>query len=593
MSTKLQSTLSIHKLKPFGVKLTNVNLQSSEQCDRIRELLYENGVIIIPAEGADRDAEPIQADESLLKLAELFGKVENYHPVNEAKDTEGKVQILETMGNTGIPADSFLFHSDMSWRVNPSCASVLCGNILPPSGGNTCFQSANQLYRNLSTELQEQLHSMSALHSLKRGYARVNRPDDVQNDIKSIHPAVIKHPHTGVPLLYLNPNFTVSLVGMSEQESDDLLNRIFKEASRPDQVLSHSWNPGDVVIWDNFGVQHLARADYEGLLRMHRVVAHNPHLRTERYLGETGHVNKAIKNIQYYLKQDDNHAGYQEWALRYEQDVNQAGYKIPQLATDILVQHLSTDGETDEPQILDVAAGTGKNALLLMQNHDLTNLEAMDISTGMLFEARRRELYRKYHVQNANQSLPLPSGKYDALLCVGGLSASQIKAKPALEEFIRVTKNGGLVVLSMREAANEYSAEVDRLVSAGLAEMVQEYSFIGIETNQDVRHRIVVLRSRSRFNEDSKQAAQYQEARNPFGDKDILNFIRPGDLVLDGGCGTGQHARHLATVASQVVGIDTDAERIAIAKKHCCDLKNTTFEVASITKLPFEHGFSW
>ncbi|NEO66556.1 MAG: TauD/TfdA family dioxygenase, partial [Moorea sp. SIO4G2] len=163
---KTLSTLGVHQLKPFGVKLTKVDLNSPEQCDRIRELLYENGVVIIPPDGGSFGDQPIQADASLLKLAGLFGKIENYHPVNAPKDSTGKVQILETMGDTGIPADSFLFHSDMSWRVNPSRASVLCGFILPPSGGNTCFQNTNQMYRNLSPELREQLHGISALHSL-------------------------------------------------------------------------------------------------------------------------------------------------------------------------------------------------------------------------------------------------------------------------------------------------------------------------------------------------------------------------------------------------------------------------------------------
>ena len=583
---KTLSTLSVHQLKPFGVKLTNVDLNSPEQCDRIRELLYKNGVVIIPADGASVGAQPIQADVSLLKLAGLFGKVETYHPVNEAKDSAGKVQILETMGDTGIPADSFLFHSDMSWRVNPSRASVLCGEILPPSGGNTCFQSANQMYRNLSPELREKLHGINALHSLQKGYARVNRPDDVTNDIQSIHPAVIKHPDTGVPLLYLNPNFTVSLVGMSDRESTELLNRVFEEANRPDQVLCHSWTKGDVVIWDNFGVQHLARADYQGLRRMHRVVAHNPYLRTERYVGETGDVQEAIGNIERYLKQDDNQAGYEEWALRYEQDVDRAGYKIPAIATDILAQYLHKLVQTEKPRILDVAAGTGQNALLLMRNHGLTNLEAMDVSTGMLFEARRRELYRKYHVEDANQPFPMPECQYDAVLCVGGLSASQIRSKPALEEFIRVTKDGGLVVLSMREAESEYTAEVSRLVTAGVAEVVREHSFVGIETNEEVRHQIFVLRSLGDDNSD--QAAQYNQARSPFGVQEILGFVRPGDVVLDAGCGTGQHARYLAEVASNVVGIDIDSARIAIAQEYCQDLDNASFEVGSVTKLPFE-----
>ncbi|NEP00538.1 MAG: methyltransferase domain-containing protein [Symploca sp. SIO2E9] len=489
------STLLVSKLKPFGAKLTNVDLDSLEQRNRIQELLYENGVLIIPADGASVGAEPIHTDASLLQLARLFGKIENDHQVNESQDTADRVEILETMGETGIPADFSLFHSDMSWRVNPSRAKVLCGCILPPNGGDTRFQNANLMYQNLSPELRGRLHRVSAIHSLKGGYAQANRLDEVQKDMTSIHPAVIKHPETGVPLLYLNENFTIGLVDMPQQESTALLKRVFEAATKTDQILSHSWRAGDVVIWDNLGVQNLTMADYQGLRRMHQVVANDPHLRTERYVGDTGQVDTAMQNIEYYLKQDDNCAGYQEWALAYEQDVNQAGYNIPHIATDILAQHLGDHSNEKTPLILDVGAGTGLNALHLMRNHGLTNLEAMDISTGMLFEARRRELYRVYHVADSNQPLPMPSCQYDAVICVGGLSASQIQAQPALEEFIRVTKEGGLVVLSMREAESEYLDEVSRLVAVGVAEVVKDYSFVGIEANQKIRHQIFVLRA--------------------------------------------------------------------------------------------------
>lgn len=493
MTIQYLSSLEASKLKPFGVKLTNVNLDSLEQCNQIRQLLWNNGVIFIPAGAASVGAEPIHSDASLLKLGALFGQLENYHPVNESKDTAGRVQVLETMGDTGIPSDSFLFHSDMSWRVNPSRASVLCGSILPSLGGNTCFQSTNQMYNRLSPELKEKLQGINAIHSLKGGYTRVNRPDDVKNDIQSIHPAVIKHPETGVPLLYLNENFTVGLMGMSEAESTALLKRVFEEVNNPNQILSHSWTPNDVVIWDNFGVQHLARADYEGLRRMHRVVAHDTHLRTERYVGETENVNAAMQNIEYYLTQDDNCAGYEEWAVRYEQDINRAGYNIPRIATDILAQHLNVHDHDSEPRILDMAAGTGINALHLMQNHSLTNLEAMDISTGMLFEARRRELYHAYHVEDANKPLPMPSCHYDAVLCIGGLAANQIRPQPALEESIRVTKNGGFVVLSMREADSAYIDEISRLVETGVAKVAKKHSFVGIKANEKIHHCIFVL----------------------------------------------------------------------------------------------------
>ncbi len=491
----LSTNLSVHQLQPFGVKITNIDLDSPEQCDRIRQLLYENGVVIIPVGASSMGAKPIDSDGSLIRLAELFGKVENYHPVNESEDEAGKVQILETMGDSGIPSDSFLFHSDMSWRVNPSRASVLCGKILPPFGGNTCFQNANQMYNRLSPELKKQLQGISAIHSLKGGYTRVNRPDDVQNDIQSIHPAVIKHPETGVPLLYLNENFTVGLVGMSEEESNALLKRVFEEANHSDQVLSYSWTVGDVVIWENLIVQHLAKADYDGLRRMHRVVAHDPYLRTERYIEDSGQLEEALGNIEHYLKLDDNCTGYEEWAMRYESDIEKAGYNIPLTATDILAKHLEVHNIEETPRILDVAAGTGKNALHLMRNHNLTNIEAMDISTGMLFEARRRQLYRAYHIEDANKPLPMSSNQYDAVLCIGGLAPNQILPKPALSEFIRVTKKGGIVVLSMRENDSEYINEVHQLVEVDKAEVLQEFSFVGIEANQKVIHKIFVLRS--------------------------------------------------------------------------------------------------
>jgi len=584
---QLLSTLSVSQLKPFGVKLTNVDLDSPEQKDRIRSLLFENGVLIVPAEGAKAGNIPIYQDESLLKLAEIFGKLENYHPVNESKDVGGRVQILETMGDTGIPADSFLFHSDMSWRVNPSRASVLCANILPPSGGNTCFQNANLMYRSLSPELKEKLHSMSAIHSLKGGYTKVNRPDDVKSDIVSTHPAIIKHPETNVPLLYLNQNFTMKLVGMSEQESAELMKRVFEEASTPDKILSHSWSVGDVVVWDNLGVQHLAKADYEGLRRMHRVVVHDPKLRVERYVGETANIDEATENIEHYLKQDDNLTGYDNWAVRYEHDVSQAGYNIPRIATDILAEHLATSSNGKSLKILDVAAGTGLNALHLMQKHGFRNIEAMDVSTGMLFEARRRELYRAYHVEDGNKPFPMVSNDYNAVLCVGGLAANQIRSQPAISEFLRVTKAGGFVVFTMRAADGEYTEELRRLTAAGLAEVIHEESFVGIEANEKIHHQIFVLRVTDNNGEEG-QAVKYNEARRPFGVSEILKFVRPGDVVLDGGCGTGQHAQHLATVANRVVGIDIDAARIAIAKEHYQELDNVSFEVGCVTKFPFE-----
>lgn len=93
-------------------------------------------------------------------------------------------------------------------------------------------------------------------------------------------------------------------------------------------------------------------------------------------------------------------------------------------------------------------------------------------------------------------------------------------------------------------------------------------------------------------NDSDGLANHYNQARSPFGVKDILSFISPGDVVLDGGCGTGQHTQYIAEVASRVVGIDIDPARIAIAQNSCRNLEKVSLEVASVTKLPFpDHSF--
>ena len=74
----------------------------------------------------------------------------------------------------------------------------------------------------------------------------------------------------------------------------------------------------------------------------------------------------------------------------------------------------------------------------------------------------------------------------------------QIRAQPALGEFIRDARDSGLAVFSIRKAHGEYIDEVHRLAASGVAEVIDEQSFIGIESNEKIRHRIFVLRARAK-----------------------------------------------------------------------------------------------
>ena len=69
------------------------------------------------------------------------------------------------------------------------------------------------------------------------------------------------------------------------------------------------------------------------------------------------------------------------------------------------------------------------------------------------------------------------------------------------------------------------------------------------------------------------------------------NFVKPGDRVLDLGCGTGRHAIELAKRGCQVHGVDFASGQLEVARAHAEGLSNLTFEQADILKYRPSGGY--
>ena len=137
-------------------------------------------------------------------------------------------------------------------------------------------------YQGLSDNLKNKLSKMHARHSSRHvfGKIRSQKNDDTVGRIKnpdsatqdSIHPVITTHPETGKKILYVNPTFTTGFQGWSDEESEPLLNFLFKHASRPEFSCRFKWEVGSVALWDNRSTWHLAINDYHGERRlMHRI----------------------------------------------------------------------------------------------------------------------------------------------------------------------------------------------------------------------------------------------------------------------------------------------------------------------------------
>jgi taurine dioxygenase len=79
------------------------------------------------------------------------------------------------------------------------------------------------------------------------------------------------HPETARPSLFVNAQYTIGLAGFARQEAKPILDFLFEHTVDPLFTCRWRWKGGDVAMWDNRCLQHMAMADFTGHRRfLHR-----------------------------------------------------------------------------------------------------------------------------------------------------------------------------------------------------------------------------------------------------------------------------------------------------------------------------------
>jgi taurine dioxygenase len=76
------------------------------------------------------------------------------------------------------------------------------------------------------------------------------------------HPIVRTHPVTGRQGLYVNRGFTLRIPQLRRNESDALLEMLYRHIETPEFQCRFKWQPNSVAFWDNRCAQHHAMFDY-------------------------------------------------------------------------------------------------------------------------------------------------------------------------------------------------------------------------------------------------------------------------------------------------------------------------------------------
>ena len=182
---------------------------------------------------------------------------------------------------------------------------------------------------------------------------------------------------------------------------------------------------------------------------------------------------------------------YDQWAKDYDSDLKDVfDWRSPELTAEFLAKYVSR-----ESRILDAGAGTGLVGQALA-SLGYENLEAMDMSPGMLDQARKKGVYKDLHQMVMGDALGFATGAFDAVIAVGVLTLGHAPAS-SLDELARITKAGGYVIFTVRTDLYEngqFKEKQDGLAAEGrwrLVEASEEFQPLP-KGEPEVMHRVWV-----------------------------------------------------------------------------------------------------
>jgi taurine dioxygenase len=217
---------------------------------------------------------------ALVAFGRQFGEL-TVHPFVPHLDEFPEVLVLDNHRDNPVFSTD-VWHTDETFRAEPPVGSILLCRQMPARGGDTLWADMAAAYDGLSDKLRHFVDGLEAVHdfqNFRRKFdglpprERHERLAAMEEELPNpTHPVVFTHPVTGRKVLYVNPQFTLRIVGMREAESRSLLETLYRQATIPEYQFRFHWQPNDLVMWDNRPTQHYAANDYYPERRtMHRV----------------------------------------------------------------------------------------------------------------------------------------------------------------------------------------------------------------------------------------------------------------------------------------------------------------------------------
>jgi taurine dioxygenase len=271
---------------PVGAEIVGLE-EGAEQDPAVRKGVYdawlEHGVLLFKG---------VDSVERHLAMSRMFGDLE-VHPFIEVRskvhpmlidlggDRRNRAYVYD---EKDVRINRIAWHRDTAYTPDICKGAMLRMIDAPAEDGETMVCDTAKAYDDLPAKLKKRLDGLEYKATLRTGPREQTRPgafwksarpatdeedpDGGRKDVSTedpkiiaryppvIMPAMLTHPESGRKCIFLSPTYVDFFYGMSQEESDQLLQDLCDHMLQPKYIFKHRWSPNEAIVWDNRRCMH-------------------------------------------------------------------------------------------------------------------------------------------------------------------------------------------------------------------------------------------------------------------------------------------------------------------------------------------------
>jgi taurine dioxygenase len=210
--------------------------------------------------------------QAFADFARRFGQAEPHVIDQFHHQADPNILILSNRTNErgdpiGLADGGTYFHTDYSYLAVPARCTILHALEIPGADAGTTFANQRKAYDELPAATKARIDGMVCRHHYGNRDVAENAARTAASTLTDAqkqkvtwvnHPLVRRHRHTGKPALYAVSGSSYGIEGMDDRQAVALLDELKAHSTAQRFCYTPTYEPGDVVIWDNASLLHAA-----------------------------------------------------------------------------------------------------------------------------------------------------------------------------------------------------------------------------------------------------------------------------------------------------------------------------------------------